>query len=52
MKEVTDSVPIYTDMGKLKAKIKELETLSVSRIVVHNINRKHEEFIKDFQRET
>lgn len=49
MKDVTDAVTVYTDMGKLKEKINAFESLPVSRIILHNINRQHEEFIRDYK---
>lgn len=50
IREVTESVPIYTDMQKLKNKIQEFKDLGVSRVILHNINRMQEEFINDYSR--
>jgi hypothetical protein len=37
------------DMALLKGKIIELKDLGVDRIILHNINRIHKDFINDYK---
>jgi coenzyme F420-dependent glucose-6-phosphate dehydrogenase len=46
--EVAESIPVFTSMDQLKARIEELKKLNPDRIILHNINRSQEEFISDY----
>lgn len=47
--DVIDIIPVITDMEELHQRIKVYEELGAERIVLHNINKMHEEFIADFK---
>jgi coenzyme F420-dependent glucose-6-phosphate dehydrogenase len=46
--EVAEAIPIFTSMDQLKARIGELSILNPHRIILHNVNRLQEEFIRDY----
>ena len=46
--EISKELPIYTSIEELQEKIKELQKVNPSRIILHNVNRKQEDFIKDY----
>jgi coenzyme F420-dependent glucose-6-phosphate dehydrogenase len=48
MDEFEQKINIITSIQELFTKADELEKLGVTRIILHNINLDHEEFLKDF----
>ena len=48
MEEVLQSIPVYTDMQAVQKKIIELAGTGAERIILHNVNRHHMEFIQDY----
>lgn len=48
MEDVKKTIPIFTDIRKLKEHIRSFASLGVNRIVLHNISRFQEEFIEDY----
>lgn len=48
LEKVTSSMLISNDPGEVVALIKEIESLGIKHIVLHNVGRNQEEFIRDF----
>jgi coenzyme F420-dependent glucose-6-phosphate dehydrogenase len=47
--DVANKIPIFTDIHELMEKIETLEQTGMDRIILHNVNRSHEEFLNDFK---
>jgi len=48
MEDVLEAIPVHTSISELMEKVSVLEKTGAERIVLHNINRPHDEFIDDF----
>lgn len=48
--EVQEVIPVFTDMEQLMEQVNALNLPEVERIILHNINRPHIEFIEDYGR--
>jgi len=49
IEDVMESIPIFSDMSELLQIIDQLESTDAERIILHNVNRLHEDFIEDYQ---
>jgi coenzyme F420-dependent glucose-6-phosphate dehydrogenase len=47
VEDIIRSIPIFTDMEDLNEEIKKIEQLGVEKIILHNVNTLHDEFIED-----
>jgi coenzyme F420-dependent glucose-6-phosphate dehydrogenase len=50
LQEVVKAIPVFTSIGDLMEKVREMETTGAERIILHNINRPHIEFMEDYKR--
>ena len=48
--EVANAIPIITHIEELMDRVKELQQLGPERIILHNVNLLHEEFLNDISR--
>jgi coenzyme F420-dependent glucose-6-phosphate dehydrogenase len=48
IEEVEEKIPIYTSMTDLQTKIDEYKKAGATRVILHNVNRDQEQFIRDF----
>lgn len=46
--DVTNSIPVFTNMKELHKQLDSYLSLDIERLVLHNINRQQEVFIEDF----
>jgi G6PDH family F420-dependent oxidoreductase len=46
--QFAEKLPIFTSIDELFDRIQEFEAAGASRIILHNVNRRHEQFIEDF----
>ena len=49
VEDVTDTIPVFTEMRVLNEQIRKLESTGACRIILHNVGRNQEEFITDAQ---
>jgi coenzyme F420-dependent glucose-6-phosphate dehydrogenase len=50
--EVLENTPVYTAIDELWEQIGKLEELGATRIILHNLNKRQEDFIEDFGKST
>jgi len=48
MEDVAQQIPIVTDISQLKSTINEYKDIGIQRLILHNVNRNQEDFIRAF----
>jgi len=46
--DVMNAIPVFTSMNELRAYIDELKEFNPTSIILHNVNKLHEDFIEDY----